>query len=115
MNIIEWLNSEFDAGYGLIFSLIAFAVWFILWHLILKKVFEKNCWLDDFVEMGPIAGPAATFGILLFLSIIAVLFISSIQAALIYGTKMIFSLLLFWGIIITTVVLIVRSIIKNRR
>ena len=112
MNIIEWLTSNFDAGDGLIFSLIAFAVWFILWHLLLKKVFEKNCWLDDFVEMGPIAGPAATFGILIFLSIIAVLFISSIQAALDYGTKMIFALSIFWGILITFFVFLIRKFRK---
>lgn len=112
MNIIEWLNSNLDAGNAIIFSLIALAVWFILWHLMLKKLLVKCDWGYDLVNMGPALGPGAAFGILLFFFIIAVLFIASIQAVLTIGAKMIFPLLIFWGGIITFFVLLIRHIKK---
>lgn len=112
MNIIEWLNDNFDAGDAIIYSLIALAVWFVLWHLIIRKLFRKSTFINEIMDYGPILAPLASFGILLFVSVIAVLFIASIQAALSYGAKMIFVLLLFWGGIITFFVFLIRHIRK---
>ena len=112
MNIIEYINGNFDAGDAIIHSLIALVVWFVAWHLIISKLFRKYTLIDELMDYGPILAPLASFGILLFLSVIAVLFIASIQAALSYGAKMIFSLLLFWGGSITFFVLLIRHMRK---
>ena len=82
MNIIEWINTNYDAGDAMTFALIAFLVWFILWK-ILSRIFEKRK-MYDLLELGAIG----SFGILLFLSIIVVLFIASIQAIIEYEIKM---------------------------
>lgn len=112
MNIIEWFKSNLDAGDAIILSLIALAIWFILWHLIISKLFKKYTFICELMDLGPILAPLASFGILLFFSIIAVLFIASIQAVLTIGAKMIFPLLIFWGGIITFFVILIRHIKK---
>ena len=112
MNIIEWLQTNVDAGDALIISLISLGTLFILYHLFLTKILEKFDFGYDLLQMGPILGPLALFCILLFLSIITVLFISSVQAISEYGIGMIFALLLFWGGFITISVLIIRYIKK---
>lgn len=99
MNIIEWLNTNFDAGDAIIYGFIAFVIWFILWHLI-NLITSKLIKFDlnyDLMNMGPILAPMVSFGIAIFASFIVILFIASIQAAIQYGTKLALPLLLFWG------------------
>ena len=112
MSIIEFLNSECNFGEFILFNIIAFIVWCIIWHLILKKLLNKCDWGSDFVDMGKILGPLAAFGILIFLSILICLFITSIQVILVYGAKLILPLIVFWGGITTFFVLLIRHIKK---
>jgi hypothetical protein len=59
-------------------------------------------------------GAFGTLGIVVFLSIMAILFIASIQAVIGYGIQMLAPLLLFWGIIATIVILFIKSIRKKK-
>ncbi|MBQ3495725.1 MAG: hypothetical protein IJA76_03455 [Clostridia bacterium] len=114
MNIIEWLNTNFDAGDAIIYGLIALVIWSIIWRLFIVKVFGKTAFISDLMNEHPRLASVASFGILLFFSVIVVLLISSIQAGLEYGAKMIFMLLIFWGVVITFFVLLIRKITKNK-
>ena len=110
--LIEWLNANLDAGDAIIYSLIGLVVWFVIWHLIISRLFGKYEFIGDLMDYGPILAPIASFGMLLFLSVFVVLFISSIQATLSYGAKMIFALSLFWSGVIAFFVLLIRRIRK---
>lgn len=109
-NILDYtLNAPLD-----IFILFkALAVWYILWHLVIKRILRR-CKVTSFwyglYELGAIG----TFGVIVFLSIIVILFIASLQAALSYGIKMLFPLFIFWGGIVTIAILIIRSIRKKK-
>lgn len=105
-NILEWLNSNFDAGDAIIFGLIAFAIWFVFWKLI-SKLFWKHK-LYSILELGAVG----SFGILIFLSLIVVLFIASIQAVIGYGAKLLIPLIIFWGGVITFFVFLIRKLRK---
>lgn len=115
MKIIEWLNSSFDSK-DLIYILIAFVVWFILWHLIIKRIIDKKCkptsFFSSFLDAGPFLGPLEAFGILVFLSFFALLFIASIQIAIEYGIKMSLVLVAFWSVIIAFVIFLIKYIKK---
>lgn len=113
MNIIEWLNTTVDAGDAIIFALIAFPVWFILWHLLISKLHKNSNIINDLVEIGPILGALASLSIVVFLAFIALLFVASIQAIIEFGVKMIFPLLLFWGAIIALFIFIVKKFKSN--
>ena len=96
MKIIAWLNSPFDVLY----ALVAFIVWFILWHLInfiTSKVLKKCDINYDLMGMGPILAPIASFGIAILFTLIILLLIASIQAVIEYGIKLLFPFLIFWG------------------
>ena len=108
-NIVEWLNSPLD-----VFTLIgAVAGWFVLWHLIIKRMLRKckvtSCWYEMY-ELGALG----TLGIVIFLLLIVILFIASMQAVIAYGIKLLFPLFLFWGGFIAIVILIIRSICKKK-
>ena len=112
MNIIEQtLNRPFRA-IDILYILIALVIWFIVWHLIIVKLFNKCYFISGLMDEGPIRAPLASFGLLLMLCVLVILFIASIQAALLYGAKMILALLLFWGGIITFFVFLIRRIRK---
>ena len=108
-NIIYLLNSPMDIGV----MVIIIAAWFVIWHVALKRILKKcrviSIWYE-FYELGAFG----TLAILLFLSLIAFLFIGSIQAAIEYGVKMLFPLSLFWGGFIAIVILIIRAIRKKK-
>lgn len=87
------------------------AVWFILWHLVIKRIL-RQCKVTSFWYELYELGALGTLGIIMFLSIIAILFIASIQAAIEYGTKMLVPLFLFWGTIVAIVILIIKHIRK---
>ena len=109
MNIIEWINTQFDAGDAILGGLITLAIWFMLWKLFLGRLLEKcNC--GSFGHAIYELGAGGSWCVLMFLIFIAVLFIASIQAAIAYGLKMIFVLLLFWSAIITLFVFIIKYI-----
>ena len=110
-NIIEWLNSSFDISY----VLIAFVIWAILWNLInivTSKILKKYDLNYDFLNMGPILGSIASFGIAVSLSLVILLIVASIQIAIDYGAKMIFPCLVFWGGIITFFVFLIKKLRK---
>ena len=113
MSIIEWLNSNIDAGDAIIYGLIALVIWFILWHLLISKLHKKSNIINDLVEMGPISGALASLSIVVFLAFIALLFVASIQITIEFGVKMIFPLLLFWGAIIALFIFIVKKFKSN--
>ena len=107
MNIIEWLTSNVDAGDAMIGGIIALVVWFILWKLLISKLFEKHK-LYDFLELGAIG----SFSILLFLSIIIVLFVATFQAVGSFGLQLLFPVLLFWGGLIVAVIFFIKKFKK---
>ena len=94
--------------------LIAVTIWFILWHLVIKRILRR-CKVTSFWYELYELGAFGTFGVVIFLLIMAILFIASIQAVSTYGIKMLFPLLLFWGGIIAIIILIIRYIFKKGR
>lgn len=92
MNIIEWINTNFDAGDAIINALIALVIWIIIWKLIICKILDKYN-IYSLKELGVLG----SFGILIFLLIPVVLFIASIQAIIEYGIRLLFPLLIFLG------------------
>lgn len=108
-NIIDLLNSPLDIGV----LVVVVSTWFVIWHMALKKILRKckvaSIW-HELYELGAFG----TLGILLFLLLIAILFIGSIQAVIGYGIKLLFPLFMFWGVLITIAVLIIRSIRKKK-
>ena len=113
-NIIDFLNSSVDAGDVLIISIIALAVWVILWHLVFYR-FLKRCKVTSFWYAMYQLGAVGTFSILIFLSFIAILLIASIQAVLHYGAILLLPLIVFWGGLIAVATLIIRHIRKEKR
>ena len=108
-SVIDLLNSPIDVG--VLVSVIA--AWFVIWNVALKRILRK-CKVTSFWYELYNLGAFGTLGILLFLSLIAILFIGSIQAAIGYGINMLAPLLLFWGIIATIVILIIKAIRKKK-
>ena len=108
-NIIDLLNSPLDIGV----LVIVVAAWFVIWHVALKRILRKckapSIWYELY-ELGAFG----TLAILLFLSLIAILFIGSIQAAIEYEIKMLFPLFLFWGGFVAIAILIIRAIRKKK-
>ena len=111
-NIIKWLNENFDAGDVLVYGLIAFIVWFTFWKLVLGRILYK-CDCNSLGYALFELGAGGIFGIFLFLLILVILFIVSFQAVIVYGFKMIFPLLFFWGIVIAFFVFVIRYLIKK--
>lgn len=107
MNILVWLNKNIDAGDALFFCLIALDIWFIIWKLLYKVLGKYK--LYDFMELGVLG----SFGILIFLSIIIVLFVASIQAAIEYGVIMLFPLFIFWGTLTAFVIFFIKKFKDN--
>lgn len=97
MNIIEWFNSNTDAGDAAVSLIIAYAVWWMLWRLFIKRLLYNTNWGSDILEEYPKAGSIVTFCFLLLAALIVVLLIASVQAVAEYGGKMIFALSAFWG------------------
>ena len=108
-NVIDLLNSPLNLGMWI--KIIA--AWFVIWHMALKRILRK-CKVTSFWYELYELGAFGTLGILLFISLIAILFIGSIQAAIEYGIKLLFPLFIFWGGLITIVVFIIRSIRKDK-
>ena len=109
-NILDYtLNATFD-----IFRLFKVAaVWFILWHLVIKRILRRCKVTSFWYEMYEV-GAFGTLGIVILLSIVTILLIASIQTVIGYGVKMLAPLLFFWGIITTIVILIIKSIRKKK-
>ena len=112
-NIIELLSANIDAGDTMIWLLIALAAWCIFWRLFLLEKLS-NCDVNSFWYAVYELGAIGTFGIIIFLLIIAILFIASIQAVIGYGVKLLAPLFLFWGGFITISILFIRSICKKK-
>ncbi len=114
MNIIEWLNESIDAFDAICYCLIAFVVWCVLWNLtnIITSKLKKFDLNYDLLEMGPILGSIASFGIAVFLTLIVLLLVGSIQAAMENGIKLAFPLLIFWGAVIAFFVFLIRKLKK---
>ena len=112
MNIIEQtLNSPLEFN-DILYTLIALIIWYIIWHLIIVKLFSKCDLISDLMRYGPLGSPLLSFTILLFLYVLAILFIGSIQAAFSIGVKIIFRLLIFWGVVITFFVILIKNLKK---
>ena len=109
-NILDYtLNAPLD----IFILLVALAVWYILWHLVIKRILQR-CKVTSFWYSLYELGAFGTFGVIVFLSIIVIVFIASLQAALNYGIKMLFRLFIFWGGFVTIAILIIRSIRKKK-
>lgn len=111
-NAIDLLNSQLTK-YHILGILCAVVVWFAFWHLILKRLLRKCKVTSIWYELYEL-GAFGTLGILIFLSLIAILFIGSIQAVIGYGIKLLFPLFIFWGGLLTIAILIIRSIRKEK-
>ena len=108
-SVIDLLNSPLDVGV----LVVVIAAWFVIWHVALRKILRKCKVTSIWYELYEL-GAFGTLGILLFLSLIAILFIGSIQAAIEYEIKLLFPLFIFWGGLITIAVLIIKSIRKKK-
>ena len=106
-NVIDFLNAPADISK----LFLAVVVWFALWHLILKRILRKCKVTSIWYELYEL-GAFGTLGLILFLAIIMILFIGSIQAVVEIGAKLLFPLFIFWGIMITVAILIIRNIRK---
>ena len=107
-NAIDLLNSPLNIG-----ALIGFAaVWFALWHVILKRILKRCKVTSIWYELYGL-GAFGTMGIVLFLLIVTALFVGSIQAVATIGIKLLFPLFIFWGGFVAIVVLIIRAIRKK--
>lgn len=112
MNIIEWLNSSYDAFDAVVFLTIVFIVWYLVWRLFLRKWLYKH-------DVSSVAyglyelGAAGVFGLAIFFVFLMVLFIGSFQMIPVYGIKMFIPLTFFWGIVIVFFVAIIRAIRKK--
>ena len=107
--IIDLINSPLDIGV-LVVVVIA---WFVIWHVALKRILRK-CKVTSLWYALYELGAFGTFGVLIFLFLIAILFIASLQAALNYGTKMLLPLVIFWGGFAVIAILIIKAIRKKK-
>ena len=112
-NIIELLHSSFNAGDVLLIGCIALTAWAIFWRLIFAQLLRR-CKVTSIWYALYELGALGTFCILLFLLLIAILFIGSMQAIVGYGSKLLFPLFIFWGGFIAIVVLVIRAIRKKK-
>lgn len=106
MNIIKWLNTTVDAFDVIAYGIIAFLIWFVLWKLI--SILLEKYKLYSLIEFGALG----SFGILLFLALIIVLFIASIQAAINFGLQLLCPLAVFWGALIVFFVFLIKKLKK---
>ena len=109
-NVIDLLNRPIN--WAVLGAIVA--TWFLLWHLLLKHILKKCSVTSFWYELYEL-GAIGILGILIFLSIILLLLIGSIQAVITFGIQMLFPLALFWGGIITIVVLIVRKNLRKKK
>ena len=109
-NILDFtLNAPFD-----IFTLLkAVVVWYILWHLIIKRILKRSKVTSFWYKIYEL-GILGALGIVMFLSIIVILFIASIQAIIEYGIKILFPMFLFWGGFISFTIFLIRYINKEK-
>lgn len=112
-NIITYLNAKYDAGDALLTGLTILALWSLIWRLFLGKWLYKHNASSFWYAIYEF-GPVGSFSIILFLVILFVLFIASIQAVLEYGAKMILTLAVFWSIVIGVPIIIVKNIKKKK-
>ena len=106
MNIIEWLGANIDAFDAIILGLIALVIWFFIWKLISILLVKHKSY--SLLELGVVG----SYAILLFLAIIVVLFIASIQAAINLGLKLLLPLTAFWGALIAFFVFLIKKLKK---
>lgn len=110
MNILEFLNSSSGRS-AFLYGLLGLVVWILLWKFLLGRLLQK-CRPSSFGYSVYELGAGGSFCVILFLVILAVLFIASIQAVIGIGLKMIFPLLLFWGIVVAFLVFVIRKLRK---
>lgn len=111
-NVIGILNSPLTI-YHIFEMLGAVAVWVALWYLLLKRLLKRRKVTSFWYGLYEL-GALGTLGLVVFLALIVILFIASIQAILSYGTSLLFPLILFWGGIVAIAILIIRYIHKKK-
>lgn len=103
-NIISYtLNAPFDLGMAIILILL----WILLWHLIIKRILRK-CNVTSFWYNLYELGAFGTMAIVIFINIIIILLIASIEALIELGIKMLFPLAIFWGGVFAFAYLLIR-------
>lgn len=108
-SVIDLLNSPLEIGA----LVVVIAAWFVIWHVALKKILRK-CKVTSFWHALYELGAFGTLAILVFLLLIAILFVGSIQAVIEYGIKLLFPLFIFWGGFVTIAILIIKAIRKKK-
>lgn len=111
-NVIDLLNTPLTI-YHIFDLLCAVATWFAFWHLLLKRLLKRSKVTSFWYALYEL-GAFGTFGILIFLSLIAILFIGSMQAVAVYGIKLLFPLFIFWGGLVAIAILIIKAIRKKK-
>lgn len=94
--ILDFLNENVDGGDVLIWGLIILIAWCLIWRLFLGEWLFKHdvgTFWHDMYEIGP----GGTLGLALVLLILIALFVTSIQAGLAFGGKLVLILCIFWG------------------
>ena len=109
--LLEFLNDTIAARDILFWGLIMLATWCILWHLFLGDWLHDHDVTTFWYAMYEL-GPVGTFGLALMILLIIVLFITSIQAAFIFGGKLILAICAFWGGLAFCLIKLINSIRK---
>ena len=109
-NVIAFLNSR-HAGDALIICLIILAFWSFIWRQFLGEWLYKQK-ASSFWYLIYELGPLGSFGVMLVLSLLLILFIASFQAVSEYGAKMLLSVGLFWGAILAFAIFFIKKIKK---
>lgn len=92
-NILDYtLNAPLNLKQAIIFVL----VFLLLWHLVIKRFLRKCNPVSFWYELYEL-GPLAALGIVIFLGILVIIFIASVQAIIAFGIKMLLPMVLFWG------------------
>ena len=109
--LLDILNNTERTGETLLWLLAILAVWSLMWRLFIGE-WLGNHEVNTFWYAMYDFGPGGTFMLALVAFIVLVLFITSIQAAFIYGLKLILVLCCFWGGFIFFIVKLIQHIKK---
>lgn len=101
------LDYTFNAPFNLTKLIIFVLVFLLLWHLVIKRFLRSCNHVSFWYELYEL-GPLAALGIVIFLGILVILFVASIQAIIAFGIEMLLPMSLFWGIIFAFAYCIIR-------
>ena len=113
LNIIEQTLNHHITGKEFILLVISAIIWEIIYLCIIKKILYKFYPSSDFATALIEIGGFGILGIALFIAILVILLIASVQLV-ISNWIAIFPCILFWGLIGTLAFLFIRAMIRKK-